>query len=91
MVTVALLMVRPPVAGMVTPAPVSESAYAATADSAGTYRWDSTDQQYIYNWGTDSAGKGYYHRIGVKLLLQNCRGKKPLHFEPLRLRCSSVR
>jgi hypothetical protein len=56
-----------PAKGSPTTSPVSETAYAAAADSASTYRWDSTDQQYIYNWGTDAAGKGSYYRIGVKL------------------------
>jgi hypothetical protein len=56
-----------PAKGSPTTAPVSETTYAAAADSASTYRWDSTDQQYIYNWGTDAAGKGSYYRIGVKL------------------------
>jgi hypothetical protein len=56
-----------PVKGSPTMAPVDESVYGVAADSAATYRWDSTDQQYIYNWGTDAAGKGSYYRIGVRL------------------------
>jgi hypothetical protein len=56
-----------PVKGSLMTAPVDESVYSLSADSAATYRWDSTDQQYIYNWGTDAAGKGSYFRIGVKL------------------------
>jgi hypothetical protein len=56
-----------PVKGSPTTAPVDESVYSVAADSAATYRWDGTDQQYIYNWGSDSAGKGSYYRIGVKL------------------------
>jgi hypothetical protein len=56
-----------PAKGSPTTAPVSEPAYSVAADSAATYRWDGGEMQYIYNWNTDSAGKGYYHRIGVKL------------------------
>jgi hypothetical protein len=56
-----------PVKGSPTTAPVDESIYGVAADSATTYRSDSADQQYIYNWGTDAAGKGSYYRIGVKL------------------------
>jgi hypothetical protein len=56
-----------PVKGSLMTAPVDESVYSLSADSAATYRWDSTDQQYIYNWGTDAAGKGSYFRVGVKL------------------------
>lgn len=56
-----------PVKGSPTTAPADESVYGVAADSTAAYRWDSADQQYIYNWGTDAAGKGSYHRIGVKL------------------------
>ncbi|WP_156028148.1 OmpL47-type beta-barrel domain-containing protein [Candidatus Solirubrobacter pratensis] len=56
-----------PAKGSPMTAPVSEAAYSVVADGAATYRWDGTNQQYMYNWGTDPAGKGYYHRIGVKL------------------------
>jgi hypothetical protein len=56
-----------PAKGSPTTAPVDESVYTVAGDSAAAYRWDGTDQQYIYNWGTDAAGKGYYHRIGVRL------------------------
>jgi hypothetical protein len=56
-----------PVKGSPTTAPVDESVYGTAADSTNTYRFDGTARQYIYNWGTDAAGKGSYHRIGVKL------------------------
>ncbi len=56
-----------PVAGAGTAMPVDESAYAATATTGGSFRWDSTSQQYIYNWQTSSASAGKFFRIGVKL------------------------
>ena len=37
------------------------------ADTASTYRWDPTSQQYIFNWGTSKTGAGYFWQIGVKL------------------------
>jgi hypothetical protein len=56
-----------PMKGSPTAAPVDESLYGASADSASTFRSDGSGQQYIYNWSTAAAAKGYYHRIGVRL------------------------
>ena len=55
-----------PVKGSATTAPVDESVYSASADSGSAYRFDTTAQQYSYNWKTGSAG-GSYWRIGVRL------------------------
>jgi hypothetical protein len=55
-----------PVKGSAMSAPVDESLYSATADSGGTYKYDATDRQYMYNWKTDKAS-GNYWRIGVTL------------------------
>jgi hypothetical protein len=54
-----------PVKGSATSAQVDESVYSASPDSGSTYRYDTTAQQYIYNWKT--AAGGSYWRIGVKL------------------------
>jgi hypothetical protein len=54
-----------PAKGGATTAPVDEDAYGLPADSSSAYRWDGT--QYQFNWGTSSAARGYYHRIGVRL------------------------
>jgi hypothetical protein len=54
-----------PARGGATTAPVDEDAYGLPADSTGAYRWDGA--QYQFNWGTSSTGRGYYHRIGVRL------------------------
>lgn len=48
-------------------ASIDELAYTDQPTSGSTYRWDSTSQQYIYNWGTPKNGAGYYWKIGVKL------------------------
>ena len=54
-----------PVKGSAMSAPVDESVYTASGDSGSTYRYDTTAQQYIYNWKTGTGGN--YYRIGVKL------------------------
>ncbi|GAA2143288.1 hypothetical protein GCM10009844_15600 [Nocardioides koreensis] len=54
-----------PVKGSSTAAPVDETVYTASADSGTTYRYDTTAQQYIYNWKTGTGGN--YWRIGVRL------------------------
>jgi hypothetical protein len=56
-----------PVKGSSMAAAVNESAYTTTGDTAGTYRWDSTGPQYIYNWNTSSTQAGSYWRVGVTL------------------------
>jgi uncharacterized protein YjbJ (UPF0337 family) len=56
-----------PAKGSPTTAPVDESAYSDQPSSSGSYRWDSTAQQYIYNWGTSGGQKGFYWRLGVQL------------------------
>jgi hypothetical protein len=56
-----------PVKGGPTTAPVDDAVYGAAADTMTAYRWDGTARQYQYNWGTEAAAKGYYHRIGVRL------------------------
>jgi hypothetical protein len=56
-----------PVRGGQTTDPVDETQYTDQANTGATYRWDSTGQQYIYNWGSPKSGAGYYWRIGVTL------------------------
>lgn len=53
------------------PASGSPSASSATApvttSNGGSYRWDASGQQYIYNWGTSGLTAGSWYRVGVKL------------------------
>ena len=53
--------------GSLITAAVNESAFSAAADTAGTFRWDGTARQYIYNWNTEKSQAGSYWRIGVRL------------------------
>jgi hypothetical protein len=56
-----------PAKGALTTAPVDEAVYGDTAEAGQLYRYDATDRQYIYTWGTSKTQAGYYWRIGVKL------------------------
>jgi hypothetical protein len=56
-----------PAKGSATTSPVDESVYSLAVTTGGEYRWDSTAQQYIYNWGTAKNNAGNYWRIGVQL------------------------
>jgi hypothetical protein len=56
-----------PTKGSATTAAVDESVYSDSATSGTAYKWDATDQQYIYNWSTKGSSSGFYYRIGVKL------------------------
>jgi hypothetical protein len=56
-----------PVKGSPLSAAVDENLYGAAATTGTTYRTDSGDGQYIYNWSTQGLTPGYYYRIGVRL------------------------
>jgi VCBS repeat-containing protein len=56
-----------PQMGSATSQAVDESVYSDTPTTGGTFRWDTTGQQYIYNWGTAKNQTGSYWRVGVKL------------------------
>jgi hypothetical protein len=55
-----------PVLGAKMTLPVDETTVTVSADSGATFRYDTTAQQYIYNWKSPSTG-GNYSQIGVKL------------------------
>ena len=56
-----------PAKGNATTSPVDESVFSLPGDSGSTFRWDSSAQQYIYNWNTAASQGGFYWKIGVKL------------------------
>ena len=56
-----------PAKGNATTSPVDETLFGLQGDSGSTFRWDSSAQQYIYNWNTSSTQSGYYWKIGVRL------------------------
>lgn len=47
--------------------PVGESTYNITSTSGNEFRWDSVDQQYIYNWSTKGLVPGYWYKLSVRL------------------------
>ncbi len=47
--------------------PIDESIYSLSATSGTDFKWDSTNQQYIYNWSTKGLPSGYWYKISVKL------------------------
>ncbi len=48
-------------------ASVDESAYSDIASTGNAFRWDSTAQQYIYNWSTKGLATGYWYKLSAKL------------------------
>lgn len=56
-----------PVRGGLLTSSVNETVSSDTATSDGTFRWDATAQQYIYNWQTKGLAGGYAYRIGARL------------------------
>ena len=56
-----------PAQGNLTSSSVNESSFGTTGDSGSGFRWDSSAQQYIYNWNTAATQGGSYWKIGVKL------------------------
>jgi hypothetical protein len=43
------------------------TATSGAATVGGSFKWDSTAQQYVFTWQTPKTGAGHYYRIGVQL------------------------
>ncbi len=56
-----------PQKGAAMSASIDESVYADQGTTGTTFKWDSTNQQYIYNWSTKGLVPGYWYKISVKL------------------------
>ena len=56
-----------PVRGATTFAPVTEDGTTLAADSGSLFRYDATDRQWIYNWGTSKTNANAQFTIGVRL------------------------
>ena len=56
-----------PVQGAVTFSPLTDAGTSLAADSGSMFRWDATDRQWIYNWGTAKADANKQFTIGVRL------------------------
>lgn len=63
----AALIWLPPVQENLTSAKVDESVHSFIGTSGSTFKWDSTNQQYIYNWSTKGLKSGYWYKIYVQL------------------------
>ena len=56
---------RPTFTAMISAA-VNEAGTSATATTDGLFRWDSADQQHVYNWSTKGLAPGAY-KLSVRL------------------------
>lgn len=55
-----------PQKGSVMSASVDENVYPDAGTTGTTFKWDSTSQQYIYNWGTKGLASGYWYKISAQ-------------------------
>lgn len=53
---------------------INESIFSDSATSSTAYRYDTTTQQYIYNWSTKGLLTGYWYKVFAKLEDGTTRG-----------------
>jgi hypothetical protein len=56
-----------PLRGSLATGSVDETVYTDSASSGSAFRYDTTAQQWVYNWNTKGLAAGYYYRVGVRL------------------------
>jgi len=61
--TSAVPVWQTPLQGSAMSAPPNETVYGDSATTGGAFRWDSTGQQWIYNWSTKGFKTGYWWKV----------------------------
>ncbi|MFL6136292.1 MAG: OmpL47-type beta-barrel domain-containing protein [Frankiaceae bacterium] len=56
-----------PVDGGTTSTTATATSSTSPATVGGSFKWDATAQQYVFNWQTPKSAAGHYYRIGVQV------------------------
>ena len=56
-----------PQKGSAMSASVDESFYSDPGTFGNLFKWDSVNEQYIYNWSTKGLAAGYWYRVYAQL------------------------
>jgi hypothetical protein len=78
--TSAVPVWQTPLQGSAMTAAPNETVYTDAATSGGVFRWDSTAQQWIYNWSTKGFKTGYWWKVCATFDdgQTQCAGLEPL-------------